>query len=113
MKENDTPTGEAPETPTNPACPVPYGELRLPRTAKDHDLGPSVQPDPDAILPVHARLATDDRFTGRGVTAAFLASGFYAHADLMKPVPRIKGYHDLVNGRSGLEWIAQGDVSSW
>lgn len=113
MKENEPPTVEAPETPTNPACPVPYGEPPLLRRSQHHDYTPSPHPDPDAILPIHERLATDDRFTGLGVTAAFLDSGFYAHADLMKPAPRIKGYHDLVNGRSGLHWIEEGDISSW
>ncbi|MBA3714680.1 MAG: serine protease, partial [Pyrinomonadaceae bacterium] len=36
----------------------------------------------------------DARFTGRGVTIAFLDSGFYAHPDLTTPHNRILAYHN-------------------
>src|SRR5512141_3028654 len=34
------------------------------------------------VLPTPLRMDADERFTGRGVTMAFLDSGFYAHPDL-------------------------------
>ena len=34
------------------------------------------------IKSIGHRLGADERFTGRGVTIAFLDAGFYAHADL-------------------------------
>ncbi|MFN7131878.1 MAG: S8 family serine peptidase [Myxococcales bacterium] len=52
-------------------------------------------------LPIHERTTADLRFTGRGVVAAFLDSGFYAHPDLMTPTPRILGYYDLIGGTCG------------
>src|SRR5258708_24485784 len=33
----------------------------------------------DFVLPTPLRMDADERFTGRGVTMAFLDSGFYAH----------------------------------
>src|SRR5215467_8840580 len=35
----------------------------------------------DHALPTPLRMDADDRYTGRGVTIAFLDSGFYAHKD--------------------------------
>ena len=35
-----------------------------------------------AVIPTADRLKVDPRFTGRGVTIAFLDSGFYQHPDL-------------------------------
>ena len=66
-----------------------------------------------APLPVAARLGTDRRFSGAGMVAAFLDSGFYAHPDLTQPVNRILEYVDLVGGPSGMEALAEPDVSSW
>ncbi len=48
------------------------------------------------VLPTPWRLDADDRFTGRGVTIAFLDSGFYAHPDLTTPRNRILRYHSIV-----------------
>jgi len=77
---------------------------------------PSSVPDqevPAAPLPVADRVGADQRFTGRGVVAAFLDAGFYAHPDLTEPENRIRDYVDLVGGRSGPEPLQQPDVSSW
>ena len=63
------------------------------------------------VLPLPLRLDTDERFTGRGVTMAFLDSGFYAHPDLTIPHNRILAYHNIVQGgASTLETI---DPASW
>ncbi|HZX42951.1 MAG TPA: S8 family serine peptidase [Myxococcaceae bacterium] len=77
---------------------------------------PTLLPDqevPAAPLPVAERVGADQRFTGRGVVAAFLDAGFYAHPDLTEPENRIRDYVDLVGGRSGLDRLHRSDVSSW
>jgi serine protease AprX len=50
---------------------------------------------PDAILPTPLRLGALDPYRGRGVTIAFLDSGFYAHPDLVEPENRILAYVDV------------------
>jgi len=63
------------------------------------------------VLPTPLRLGADDRFTGRGVTIAFLDSGFYKHPDLTTPDNRILAYHSLVpEPKSSLE---MSDGASW
>jgi serine protease AprX len=63
------------------------------------------------VLPTPLRLDADDRFTGRGVTIAFLDSGFYKHPDLVTPDNRILAYHSLVpEPKSSLE---MSDGASW
>ncbi len=47
-------------------------------------------------MPTPLRLGADPRFAGRGVTIAFLDSGFYAHPDLTQPVNRIRAYHTII-----------------
>src|SRR6185436_18404668 len=47
------------------------------------------------ILPTPLRVGADERFTGRGVTIAFLDSGFYFHPDLTQPHNRIKRYVNI------------------
>lgn len=37
--------------------------------------------------------------TGKGITAAVLDTGIYPHGDFLKPVNRIRCFHDFVNGR--------------
>ena len=43
----------------------------------------------EQILPTPLRVGADERFRGRGVTIAFLDSGFYPHPDVTRPVNRI------------------------
>jgi serine protease AprX len=63
------------------------------------------------VLPTPLRMDADERFTGRGVTIAFLDSGFYAHPDLTTPVNRILAYHSIFEGdHTSLE---TNDVASW
>ncbi len=59
------------------------------------------------------RLGADTRFTGKGVVAAFLDAGFYAHPDLTKPHSRIHAYVDLIGRTSGVEHLSRVDASSW
>ena len=63
--------------------------------------------------PVATRLVTDTRFTGRGVTIAFLDSGFYAHPDLTATRHRIKAHHDVTTGVTLKRAVPRPDVSSW
>lgn len=63
------------------------------------------------VLPTPLRMDADERFTGRGVTIAFLDSGFYAHPDLTTPGNRILAYHSIFEGdHTSLE---TNDVASW
>ncbi|MBC7932081.1 MAG: S8 family serine peptidase [Rubrivivax sp.] len=63
------------------------------------------------VLPTWLRLGADERFTGRGVTIAFLDSGFYKHADLTTPQSRILAFHNIIpRGTGTLESVA---VASW
>lgn len=65
-------------------------------------------------LPVAERTGADTRFTGRGVVAAFLDSGFFAHPDLTTPHTRIHHYVDLIHSKSGLEHLNDTtDPSAW
>jgi serine protease AprX len=63
------------------------------------------------VLPTWLRLGAHEHFTGRGVTIAFLDSGFYPHPDLTTPHSRILEYHNIVpRGTGTLESV---DVASW
>jgi serine protease AprX len=64
-------------------------------------------------LPIAERIGADERFTGRGVVAAFLDAGFYAHPDLTTPHSRIHAYVDLVGGKGGVERLDKPEPSSW
>ncbi len=65
------------------------------------------------ILPTPVRLGAPERHTGRGVTIAFLDSGFYAHPDLVSPEDRILHYVDITNPRARRKQLEQPDESSW
>jgi serine protease AprX len=63
------------------------------------------------VLPTWLRLGAHEHFTGRGVTIAFLDSGFYPHPDLTTPHSRILEFHNISpKGTGKLEDI---DVASW
>jgi serine protease AprX len=63
------------------------------------------------VLPTPLRMGADERFTGRGVTIAFLDSGFYAHPDLTEPESRILAYHTIV--RNDPATLQTPDPASW
>jgi serine protease AprX len=65
------------------------------------------------ILPTPVRLfAAEDR-TGRGVTVAFLDSGFHAHPDLVRPRDRILRYVDVNDPGARRSDLDRPDESSW
>src|SRR5262245_11992998 len=69
--------------------------------------------DQGAILPTPVRLGASDRYRGRGVTVAFLDSGFYAHPDLVQPRNRILKYVDITNPKTRGAVLRRPDASSW
>src|SRR5207253_1231939 len=67
----------------------------------------------DFVLPTPLRMDADERFTGRGVTIAFLDSGFYAHPDLTTPNNRILAYHSIFANEGDPTSLETNDVASW
>jgi serine protease AprX len=66
-----------------------------------------------AILPTPLRLGAPERYRGRGITIAFLDSGFYAHPDLVEPENRILAYVDVTRSRRRSQDLRTPDESSW
>jgi serine protease AprX len=73
----------------------------------------AVQKDGSYVLSTPIRLDADERFTGKGVTIAFLDSGFYPHADLTTPSNRIVAYRNLLDNDGDIASLFQPDVASW
>ncbi len=65
------------------------------------------------VLPTPLRMEADERFTGRGVTIAFLDSGFYAHPDLTQPSNRILAYQSIFAADGDQTSLETTDVASW
>lgn len=68
-------------------------------------------PNRFAVIPTPVRLNANPNYTGKGVTVAFLDSGFYPHPDLVEPLNRILAYYDVTGERSDL--FAAARVESW
>ncbi len=65
------------------------------------------------ILPTPKRVGANEKFRGRGVTIAFLDSGFFPHDDLIKPHNRIKHYVNIANENAPADEYFKPDISSW
>lgn len=65
------------------------------------------------ILPTPLRVGADERFTGRGVTIAFLDSGFYPHPDLTEPRNRIRHYVNVTDPLHNPREYHTPNDSSW
>ena len=66
------------------------------------------------VLSTPLRMDADERFTGRGVTIAFLDSGFYPHTDLTEPHNRILAYHSIVDPEGDQKMsLETPDAASW
>lgn len=88
--------------------------VRLFERAKDQIIkDAAVQKDGSHVLSTPLRLDADERFTGKGVTIAFLDSGFYPHVDLTSPRNRIVAYRSLLDPDGRLDSLFQPDVASW
>jgi len=70
-------------------------------------------PNRFAVIPTLTRLDADPNYTGKGVTIAFLDSGFYPHPDLVDPVNRILVYKDLCDVNASLDVNAGGESWQW
>ena len=70
--------------------------------------------DEKQLLPTPIRVQANPNFTGRGVTVAFLDSGFYPHPDLIRPRNRILCYVDATR-QTPVEKqnFKQPSVTSW
>lgn len=66
-----------------------------------------------AVLPTSVRLQSDSERTGKGVTIAFLDSGFYPHPDLTEPENRILAFKDITGHSTSLEADAQPNDWDW
>lgn len=87
---------------------------RLFERAKEHIIKEAaMQKDGSHVLSTPLRLDADERFTGNGVTIAFLDSGFYPHFDLTKPGNRILAYRNLPDAERDLSSLFKPDVASW
>lgn len=88
--------------------------VRLFERAKDQIVkDAAMQKDGSHVLSTPLRLDADERFTGKGVTIAFLDSGFYPHVDLTTPDNRIVAYRNMVDEDGDLKSLFQPDVASW
>lgn len=68
-------------------------------------------PNRFGVIPTSVRLNASPEYTGKGVTVAFLDSGFYSHPDLVTPVSRVVAYEDLAGERRSL--FSTEAVESW
>lgn len=68
-------------------------------------------PNRFGVIPTEVRLNGNPEFTGKGVSIAFLDSGFCLHPDLVTPVNRVIAYHDLTGERCSL--LSNDSVESW
>ena len=59
------------------------------------------------------RLGDDGDLAGRGVTIAFLDSGFHPHPDLVQPTARIAAYHDVHDPGRSLDPSAAPQADEW
>lgn len=73
----------------------------------------ALKKDGSHVLSTPLRLDAVQRYTGKGVTIAFLDSGFYPHPDLTKPKDRIIGYRSLLHEEGDDSQLYEPDVASW
>lgn len=83
------------------------------RAKRQIDSHSSIFEQNDFVLPTPLRMDADERFTGKGVTIAFLDSGFYAHPDLTTPRDRILTYHSIFSAHGDPTSLETTDVASW
>ena len=70
-------------------------------------------PNQFAVIPTEVRLKADTKHTGKGVTIAFLDSGFSSHPDLTTPSNRILAYADVSNEPKTLDSTFAGKDWQW
>ncbi len=88
--------------------------VRLFERAKDNIMkDAALQKDGSHVLSTPLRLDAVSAFTGKGVTIAFLDSGFYPHPDLITPVNRILAYRNMTQKDGQVKHLFDIDVASW
>jgi serine protease AprX len=70
-------------------------------------------PNRFAVLPTPERFGDDGRLRGRGVTIAFLDSGFHPHPDIAEPEGRILAYHDVHDPEGRLQEDGEPAPDCW
>src|SRR5215813_13855813 len=68
-------------------------------------------PNRFGVIPTAVRLNANPEYTGKGVTMAFLDSGFCPHPDLITPLNRVVAYEDLARERPSL--FPTKPIESW
>lgn len=79
---------------------TPNANTKNPTTAAGHEH--SHAQNRFAVIPTTDRLGAAPDYAGRGVTIAFLDSGFHPHPDLVEPSDRIKAFFDITGEESSL-----------
>lgn len=64
-------------------------------------------------LPTPLRMHADPRFTGQGVTIAFIDSGFFPHPDLTQPTNRIKTWVDASTDAIKVKHYTADEFPTW
>lgn len=105
-------TANAPDTKDFPAVCVRCARL-FERAKTQIYSDAAMNKDGSFVLSTPLRLDADERFTGKGVTIAFLDSGFYPHKDLIEPTNRILAYQNLNTTSGEVASLYQPDVASW
>lgn len=65
------------------------------------------------VIPTPLRIGTDRKYSGDGITIAFLDSGFYAHPDLTEPENRVLKYIDITRPEDGDQQFYEPVDYSW
>jgi serine protease AprX len=82
------------------------------RAGEEHS-GHGHAPNRYAVLSTPERLGDGEGLTGKGVTIAFLDSGFCPHPDLLQPEDRIVAYHDVHDPQGSLDPSAPPSADAW
>jgi serine protease AprX len=64
-------------------------------------------------IPTPLRLHADPRYTGRGITVAFVDAGFFPHPDLVEPVNRICAWADASEPHIEHKTFGPADLPRW
>jgi serine protease AprX len=70
-------------------------------------------PNRFAVVPTPERFGDDGSLRGRGVTIAFVDSGFHPHPDIAEPADRILAYHDVHDPEGRLEASGEPPADAW
>jgi subtilisin family serine protease len=89
---------------------------KYPNTHLEREVGPYsiIQKQSDfGVIPTPLKLKADPAYRGRGITIAFIDSGFYPHPDLTQPFNRILAYYDTTNPKATLYDLNEASQQSW